>query len=172
MTTTAATAAPAKKAPARKTTTTKPAAAKPAPKTPAKKVAQSNEPAPKPVAVDLARLLTAARAAGFTCRALAKLANPDVPLEPGTDTWKLAGRVDRLSRGGAATPDELRLLLPVLDGIESGAITPPERTTATRKPSKRAEVIHVLETAAQQTTVTNARQLIAEALRLLGADTK
>jgi hypothetical protein len=69
---------------------------------------------------DLAARLTVARTAGFTCRAIASLANPDVPLEPGTDTWQLAGRVDRLSRGGAVMAEELKLLKPVLDRIEKG----------------------------------------------------
>jgi hypothetical protein len=157
--------APAKKAPAKQTASAEPKA--PAKKAPAK-VAESN----KVDAPDLAARLTAARAAGHTCRAIAGHALPAVPLELGSDSWRLAGRVDRLSRGGAVTADELKLLTPVLDRIESGDIKVPER--ATRKPSvsNKAQAIHVLETAAAEKSAAGKQKLIDEALRLLGGTTK
>jgi hypothetical protein len=81
----------------------------------------------------------------------------------------MAGRVDRLSRGGSVTAEELKLLAPVLDRIESGEVQAPER--ATRKPStsNKAQAIHALETAHDEKTAAAMRKLVAEALVLLGA---
>ncbi|TCC01323.1 hypothetical protein E0H45_42140 [Kribbella soli] len=113
--------------------------------------------------------MTAARTAGFTCRSLAALAQPTIPLEPGTDTWRLAGAVDRYSRGGRVQPDDVTPLVAVLDRIERNEIKPPER--AVRKPasSNKAQAVHALEAALAAKAAADMKRLVAEALQLLGA---
>jgi hypothetical protein len=117
----------------------------------------------------LSARLAAVRTAGFTCRNLAALANPDVPLEPGSATWKLAGQIDRVSRGGTVFAADAAKLIPVLDGIDSGKVSPPER--ATRKPSvsTKAQAITALEAAIAEKSAADMRKLVTEALTLLGA---
>lgn len=82
--------APAKMAAAKKSAAKQ---AAPAPKAVAKKAAAPGPTEPKRYAdAALTTRIQAARTRGFTCRALASLANPDVPLKPGCSRATPAGR--------------------------------------------------------------------------------
>lgn len=123
-------------------------------KTAAKKATAKPEPT-------LAERLTAAREKGHTCRSLASACTGE-PCDPGTDTWKLAGHLDRVSRGAAIRPADQERVTAVLKDIETGKLVPPVRR------SPRSEVKALLASAESIKTARGKQEVIDEALRLLG----
>jgi len=69
----------------------------------------------------LADRIAAARAAGYGSRDLAKLALPKSPMEHGSSSWKLAGRINRIEHGATPDSQDHSYLDAVLDAISRPA---------------------------------------------------